>query len=239
MIKKVCALSETGLKRTVNQDSILSLYSQEAGLFIIADGMGGHFRGELASELVVSKYTDWWKTIEQCICGMEVSEIVAELENLLKEVHDEIRALYCKHGAQGGTTLCLLLICKNYYVIMNVGDSRVYLCKTWKFRQMTVDDVWKEKDRHYGKLTQAVGMRNEIQPHIYTGKLDHADSFLLCSDGIYKYCDEKKLVWDIKQICGEKRMEKTVERIKKRVYQKGAKDNLSLILINVGRTDYV
>ena len=85
MIKKVCALSETGLKRTVNQDSILSLYSQEAGLFIIADGMGGHFRGELASELVVSKYTDWWKTIEQCICGMEVSEIVAELENLLTQ----------------------------------------------------------------------------------------------------------------------------------------------------------
>lgn len=239
MIKKVCALSETGLKRTVNQDSILSLYSQEAGLFIIADGMGGHFRGELASGLVVSKYAKWWRKVKQCICGMEISEIVAELENLIKEVHKEVGALYCKYGAQGGTTLCLLLICKNHYVIMNVGDSRVYLCKTWKFRQMTADDIWEEKDRHYGKLTQAVGMRNEIQPHIYTGKLDHVDSFLLCSDGIYKYCEERKLAWFMKQIRGEKKVEKVMEKIQKRVYQKGAKDNLSLILISVGHTKCV
>lgn len=234
MIKKVCALSETGLKRTVNQDSILSLYNQEAGLFIVADGMGGHFRGELASELVVSKYADWWRTVEQCICGMELLEIVVELENILKEVHKEIGALYYKHGAQGGTTLCLLLICKNYYVVMNVGDSRVYLCRAWKFRQMTVDDIWEEQDRHYGKLTQAVGMRNEIQPHIYTGKLGHADSFLLCSDGIYKYCEKRKLAWYMKQSHGEKNMKKIVEKFQKRVYQKGAKDNLSLILINAG-----
>lgn len=234
MIKNVCAFSETGLKRTVNQDSILSLYNQEAGLFIVADGMGGHFRGELASGLLVDRYAQWWRSVEQCICGMKISEIVAELENLLKEVHKEIGVLYCKYGAQGGTTLCLLLICKNYYVIMNVGDSRIYLCNAWKFRQMTVDDIWEKQDRHYGMLTQAVGMRNEIQPHIYTGKLGRADSLLLCSDGIYKYCEKRKLAWYMKQSHGEKNMGKIVGKFQKSVYQKGAKDNLSLILIDAG-----
>ena len=231
MIKEVCAFSETGLKRNVNQDSILSMYNREAGLFVVADGMGGHFKGELASRLLISEYTDWWKSVENCVCGMEISEIVVELEKLLRMIHEKIKKMYHTYEAQGGTTLCLLFLCKNYYMVMNVGDSRAYFCRKRKCGQITADDIWKEPGKHYGKLTQAVGMRNEVQPHIYTGKLENMESFLLCSDGVYKYCEEKILMRHIKQAVWNKKLEKIAKRIQKCVYQKGAKDNLSLILI--------
>ncbi len=105
---------------------------------------------------------------------------------------------------------------------------------------MTTDDVWENwiyKNKIYasnhlykGKLVQALGINEDVMIHVYTGLLQKKEYFFLCSDGAYKYCSKQYLFWEIKKLFWKKDIVKVVERIKKKIYKNGAKDNLSMIL---------
>ena len=240
MIKDIISLSEIGLCRQENQDSVLAVNTGSAGLFIVADGMGGHYQGQLASQTAMEFLKKWWERIYKCIDSLPFSEIVTELEKKIKEINKSIFQIYKEKGQRGGTTLCLLLMRNNTYVVMNVGDSRLYRCKGWSCTQMTTDDVcenWIYKNKIYasnhlykGKLVQALGINEDVMIHVYTGLLQKKEYFFLCSDGVYKYCSKQYLFWEIKKLFWKKDIVKVVERIKKKIYKNGAKDNLSMIL---------
>ena len=122
------AVSETGARRKINQDAVLALQEGDAGLFAVADGMGGHFRGEMASRAAIAFLEKWWVSIRGCIGTMPFLDMVAKLEKKVKKINEAILAMYEETGQCGGTTLCLLFACGNAYAVMNIGDSRLYKC---------------------------------------------------------------------------------------------------------------
>lgn len=251
MIRGTAALSEKGICREDNQDAILSAYVEDAGIFVVADGMGGHFRGELASRTAVSLLKAWWEGIKDCVYSMPFLDVVGDLEKKVREINGEIHRMYQEMGRSGGTTLCLLLICRDAYMALNIGDSRLYRCRGRMCMQVTVDDVWENqsfvrkqaltedirKDYRYGKLMQALGADYDVKLSVSTGKMEKRTCFFLCSDGVYRYCEEKWLMSQLKQVRNKKNIESAMANIRKMVYQNGAGDNLSLILVTAEGND--
>lgn len=244
------AISETGACRKTNQDAVLALQEGDAGLFAVADGMGGHFRGELASQAAIASLEKWWASIRGCIGTMPFLDMVAKLEKKIKKINEDIRMMYEETGHCGGTTLCLLFVRGNAYAVMNIGDSRLYKCRKKRCIQMTEDDVWenqaefrkarqvrnwfsekKGEASYNGMLVQALGAQPGLKLPVLTGIIDKRTCFLLCSDGIYKYTENR---WLLSQLCKIRKrsgLERAADRIRSEVYQHGAGDNLSLILI--------
>lgn len=245
MIQNVISLSENGLCRQNNQDAILAVHTDNAGLFVVADGMGGHFKGELASQRVVSSLEAWWKGIQYCVLSLPFLDVVADLEKKVREINKDIFQMYKVIGENGGTTLCLLFIHHNAYAVLNVGDSRLYRCQGKKCMQMTMDDIWENqpqirqsakkdelvKNASCGKLVKAFGTQCHLQMSVITGLIEKRTCFLLCSDGIYKYIENRKLLSLLKKIQTKKDSSAVVEKMRKRVYRNGAGDNLSLIIV--------
>ena len=229
MIRNIISLSETGLQRLDNQDAIFVANAEHVGIFAVADGMGGHYRGELASKMAATLLEEWWEKIRDCIGAMPFYDVVNELEKKVRSINEGIYQMYYEMGQLGGTTLCLLLIQKAAYVVINVGDSRMYRCQGWDCMQATSDDV---QDQSQGGLTQALGAQERISPNIFSGVIKKKTCFFLCSDGIYKYCEEKYLFSRLRSLMWRKTAS-VAEQIRKRVYQNGAKDNLSMIFVEV------
>lgn len=246
MIQKVIALTETGLYRPQNQDAVLAVYTEHVGLFAVADGMGGHYGGERASQTAVESLEIWWNEIRNCALSLSFTEIIADLERKIKEINKDIFQMYHDIGQIGGTTLCLLFVYNNSYAVLNVGDSRLYRCQGWTCTQMTRDDTW-ENQAHIlgsidmetirnnmscGKLVRALGVKKELELSVHTGVLKKRTRFALCSDGIYKYCDKAYLSLQLKSFLWRKDIDRTVRRIRGRVYENGAEDNLSIIVVS-------
>lgn len=245
MIRNKTILSETGLCRRNNQDAVFAVQQDGVGIFAVADGMGGHYRGELASQTTTALLKSWWEEVHNCVSAMSFLDVVAALEQKIKEINTDIFCTYKEMGQQGGTTLCLLLIHHNAYAVLNVGDSRLYRCQGWLCMQMTVDDVWENqasvrqtmkvkeirKNPCCGKLVQSLGAQESLRISVLTGLLIKRTAFLLCSDGIYKYCNNSYLMLQLRRCLRSDDSVLIAERIKKMIYRNGAKDNLSMVLV--------
>lgn len=245
MIRKVRTISETGEYRQNNQDAVLAAYTKHAGIFAVADGMGGHYRGEIASQEAVTCLQTWWNEINGYILSIPFLDMVSDLEKRVREINESIYQIYQEMEQYGGTTLCILVICKNAYAVLNVGDSRLYRGQRRECVQMTIDDVWENqrqvrlsmreedirKNPAYGKLVQALGVGHDIRISIRTGSIEKKTCFLLCSDGIYKYCDESWLFPNLKKVSHERDVDVFVEKTRETVCRNGAGDNFSLIII--------
>lgn len=246
----VCYRTDRGMVRRNNQDSIFCYIGTIVSVFCVADGMGGHADGEIASGEVVRTIKEWVQKLTLTSEYEGISQIANDFETCLTMANDRIYHRYSGKTACG-TTMVALLIWKNQYAVFSVGDSRVYQRQRFSFRQMTRDDVWQnqpeiigmgisdfelEKHPEYGKLTKAIGGQAHVVPSRITGVLKRKDMFLLCSDGIYKACKEA----DLKKSCGgfffatpERKLARRVDRICAIVDQKGAKDNYSLVIVKI------
>ena len=144
-----------------------------------------------------------------------------------------------------GATLVVLLCYREYYAMFSAGDSRIYYQRGWKFKQMTVDEVWenqavvrknmkkKQIREHvnYGKLLNAVGIEETASISIKTDMLKRDDKFLLCSDGLYKMCPDSEIYRVMRQYTGDGKGQEILKKILQMVYKKGAPDNVSVILV--------
>ena len=245
MIRKVITFSETGKCRAGNQDAVLACHIGAAGIFAVADGMGGHYRGEIASQKAVMFLRAWWNKIKDCICFVPFLDIVSDLEKQIREINETIFLTYQKMGQFGGTTLCVLMTSQDAYAVLNIGDSRAYRCQGRKCAQITVDDVWEnqyqiretmseEEIRNnscYGRLIQALGVNRHVSISVRIWPLEKKTCFLLCSDGIYKFCDESWMLSNFKRSRSEKGIAALAEKIRKNVFINGAGDNFSLIIL--------
>lgn len=248
MILSAEAFSETGAVRAENQDAILAVYNEYAGIFAVADGMGGHYKGGMASAIAIRMLQDWWERIQDRIAAIPFFDVIDLLEKLIRLMNQEIYRAYCQEGKQGGTTFCLLFVQGDSYAVFNVGDSRLYYYTRRNLRQISVDDVWENQpdirglaetvdlksDPRYGKLTKALGVLEQTSVSLSTGALEKEGIFFLCSDGIYKYYREKELAKTLKRARKPVNAAKALERLKLGVYKNGAQDNLSAILVLAG-----
>lgn len=233
---------EIGKVRKSNQDSIIMLTKDDMGIFVVADGMGGHSYGEKASGLIIEKVTEWWNRLEPQIYGCDFRKMMSAIRQTVNEANASIFEQY-NQEAVCGSTIVLLFIYKNHYGILYAGDSRCYSYYKRRMKQLTVDDVWENqiyisnRERmdvshpNRGKLVNAIGIQREVQCKIETDEYMEGMTFLLCSDGLYKMCSEKDMGRSLHKCRKKGKLAEACEGMLSKVYKNGAEDNVSLILV--------
>ncbi len=237
-------ICEIGKVRETNQDSIFAASAGQAGLFVVADGMGGHSYGEKASQCITKTFEEWWENFEPEGYSGDFTKMFQALRQAAELANKEI---YCKYnqGCVCGSTLTALFIYEGSYGILYAGDSRAYCLSGSRFRQLTVDEVWEnqtgltqeEKKRNWdschGRLLNAVGIKEKLECRIFTDSVQPETIFLLCSDGLYKYCSMWHLKQQLKKAKRTGKMEECMGRLLDRVLAGQAKDNISIVLVHV------
>jgi len=230
--------TNVGLVRNVNQDSILA--DAKNKLFIVADGMGGHQGGEVASKLAVEevfKQLDGKTSENSSLMGeMKIAFEKANTSVFLKgEKNLKLRGM--------GTTLCVFYIDGNNAYIGNVGDSRLYMAKDNKLWQLTEDHSFttnhikakiltgKEdvnvKNSPY--LTKSVGFLPTVEPDFSVKNLQPGEIYLLCSDGLCGIVANEV----IKNILFNYPVESIADECVKKALEAGGEDNISVIVIEI------
>jgi len=200
--------TSVGLARELNEDyygiDVLPLENgEQASIFIIADGMGGHAAGEKASQSAVNVILEafrlkgfidheeeWLKsTIEKAnqIVYREGFEDVQDKTISMGEEFN-LEAISARPGQHRGTTLSALLLVGNRGFIGHVGDTRIYLIRDREIKQLTQDQSLN------GRLLQAVGYRESVSPATNVFEIKPGDYFALITDGISRGVDDKKLL---------------------------------------------
>ena len=230
--------THVGLVRSVNQDSILA--DEKNKLFIVADGMGGHQGGEVASQMAVQEVLK------------ELDGKTAENSSLLAEMKiafEKANTTVFNEGEKNielrgmGTTLCVLFMNEDNAYIGNVGDSRLYLAKEDKLWQLTEDHSFttnqikakilmgKEdinvQNSHF--LTKSVGFLPSVEPDFSVKTLQNGEIYLLCSDGLCSFVTNEV----IKDILFNCPVETISDECVKKALEAGGEDNVSVITIEI------
>lgn len=222
--------SHRGFIRHKNQDSLF--VSPEQGLFIIADGMGGHAHGELASKLAV-------KTISQNIA------LGKNLKQSIQQAHFAILKMAHNRDSNMGSTVVALHLKHMSYQVAWVGDSRAYLWDGDHLTQLSKDHSYVQQLADLGLIKQSA-LANHPQRHIITQALGSADlpevlvetvhgvlrprdQILLCSDGLSNELGNKDIG---KILLLNKNEQKKADFLLERALKKGGSDNISIILVS-------
>ena len=244
MIIDVEMISKVGLVRNINQDASFVDSDGENGIFVVSDGMGGHSKGEVASSMIVSDISTWWKHVLSRINEYELAELGVQCRKIIQDCNYKLYQSFSKEKICGGATVCVLIICGEEFAVLHAGDSRIYRMLDNKMIPITQDDVWENLpevreqfslsqlslDKKFGKLTMAVGVSETVDIKLKVEALNKEDKFLLCSDGIYKHLEEQEISTCMKKTVLEKSAKKMLADIEKKVLKKGASDNYTAII---------
>jgi protein phosphatase len=191
--------------RSGNEDSFFAHASKQVGLFIVADGMGGHAAGEVASEMAVQIVSRELSDLQQ-IAGTGPREKVAEsIRNANRAIYERTINESDKQGM--GTTVSVLVVAGARWLIGQVGDSRIYLLRDGALTQLTKDHSYVQEQVDAGLLTpeqaryhpysnvitRCVGAGEEVEADTFTGEFRAGDVFLVCSDGLTGMVDDRRL----------------------------------------------
>jgi protein phosphatase len=191
--------SDAGLVRRVNEDACLD--QPERGLWAVADGMGGHTVGDLASRMAVEALSD-------VRASRSLEEFVATTEARLQTVNQRLRAEAAARKVKRiGSTVAVLLACEGYCAYLWAGDSRIYLYRRGRLTQLTRDHSLLEELRARGAapadggarraahstITRAVGATDELELDGDVVEVEDGDVFLLCSDGLSNELSEQEM----------------------------------------------
>ncbi|MCR3760724.1 PP2C family protein-serine/threonine phosphatase [Clostridium felsineum] len=248
----VGAVSDKGNVKPTNQDNFLvKIYennNQDIGLFVMCDGMGGLSFGEVASSISVKSFKEWFdKNYERVINEKDENQIINFMVKVIEVVNKKIREYGEKELAKVGTTISALLLCKDKYYIVHVGDSRIYKINK-EIKQLTEDhtlvamnvknNIMTEDEAKSSArkniLTQCVGVKENIEVFKQYGRINKNDVFILCCDGLYNKFEEKELYDEIKKIknaIDNDVLQNTAQEFVNRVKERGEKDNISVIIV--------
>lgn len=239
-----CAfLSDIGMKRKQNQDS--GTVRPDLGLFIVADGMGGHQGGETASRVCVEEVTRHFEKFQNSAMDERAltEEALLSANRTIYEISTKDTAL------QGmGTTATILRIANHLATIVQVGDSRVYYWNKTGLWQLTRDhSLVQEKlraglitrdqvrsDEMKNVITRSVGYEANVHADTYQFTIDQGDGFLLCSDGLSGPVDDA-LIFEILEettssgLC----LEDAAKRLVQAANSRGGDDNVTVVLVKV------
>lgn len=240
----VAAGTDVGRIRAGNEDSLYADADQERGLFIVADGMGGHAAGEVASEMAV-------QIVARDLTGVRdlgKTESGARMAEALKAAN---RAIYERTiqeaDKQGmGTTASCIMIGQGRYIIGHIGDSRVYLLRDGRFRQLTKDHSYVQEQVDAGFLTpeqaryhpysnvitRCVGANAAVEADVLQGEIQNEDLYLVASDGLTGMVEDPQLkkILESKQTPGQ-----MVDAMITEANRRGGLDNITAIIVQVLR----
>ena len=248
------AATDVGRVRDHNEDNYL--VDKKLALFIVADGMGGHAAGEVASALAVRTVHEEVRKQRQLIDDYEAGAkganavSVREVLNLLEfavqrgcaRIHEEAAADAAKRGM--GTPLSAVLFIGNRGFIAHVGDSRIYMTREGRAQQVTEDhtvfnELIKrgklsreqiEKVAHKNAITRAVGVYERVEVDTLAIEVLPGDVFVLCSDGLHGYFDKAE---DLSSILAVNEPEKQADAMIAHANDKGGKDNITTIIVRI------
>jgi serine/threonine protein phosphatase PrpC len=229
---RVGSKTDKGHVREQNEDA----YGFKENLFVVADGMGGHQAGEIASAIAVETIlaTNFTTTIE-----VELSQAIQKAnDSILGEVdqHPELSGM--------GTTVAVLVVQTEMICLAHVGDSRIYHYAAGHLEQLTQDhslvaelvksgEISENEAKHHPQrniLTQALGSKGEIKIEFQTLARNPGDKFLLCSDGLSGMVDEASLAAILKL---EQEPQFLAERLVSFANDQGGLDNITVIVVEL------
>lgn len=235
------ALSHVGKIRKLNEDACLE--RPGSGLWIVADGMGGHSSGDLASQMIVDAF-------REVSLPEKLADRVDLLEDGLLAINRNLRQEALRRGANTtiGSTVVVLLAYEYQIILLWAGDSRAYCFRNGLLTRITQDHTQVEELVEAGVLlredaeshpasnviTRAVGALDELYLDMDHQEIQPGDIYLLCSDGLNKELQE----YEIAQYLSKGlRAEETGQLLIEETLRRGARDNVSLIIAQaVGRT---
>lgn len=237
--------SDIGMKRKTNQDSICLL--PEYHFYAVADGMGGHSGGDIASQMSVRLFPQY---LEKNSKKMEVPEL---LESAVKFINKSI----FDHGQKNaelrgmGTTISCILLDEKHINVANIGDSRTYLINHKKLYQLSRDhSLVQEKlnlgiynreeakqDPQKNVLIRTVGFEPDVEVDTYKYKISKNDIFLICSDGLHGKVADADIINIINSKipdpahATDEHLNDAVKNLINQANLNGGQDNISVILV--------
>ena len=227
------ASTDIGKRRKNQEDAVLLIKNKENPEFkmmVVADGMGGHSNGEIASNAIIKEMKRWFESLtrEQRLCYYtSVNEL---RKDLLKEIKSNVQSAVERETIQkGGSTLVCAIIGKNDTIIANVGDSRAYIIKNGKLIQLSREDTVTQKyfingklpdkeasrfDQKSNILVQSIGMNRDDLKEPYTCLIENSkyDLLLLFSDGVTDCLSDD----DIVAVCKKSNRSEIAKKIVKK-----------------------
>lgn len=246
------ARTDVGRKRQINEDSFFR--DDARGFYVVADGVGGHNKGEIASREAVEQLTMWvmgaGRDLDRLVARVEAgdTECVWEIRRLLESGVKS--ACYMVFGMAEldpekkgmSTTLSAMLVRAGLAFAVHVGDSRVYRVRNGNVLQLTEDHTLinykvkhgmmtkAEAEKAAGKnvITRAVGHRDYVQVDTADVDIAPGDRFLLCSDGLHGYFNDER---EVVELCGDGTLEECADAAISLANQRGGKDNITAVVI--------
>jgi protein phosphatase len=239
---KVGYVCDRGLspKRPVNQDRFLAI--PDRGLFAVFDGVGGQRAGEVASQTAAD-------TIEETLTHNPSDS--ASLELIRRAINFANRDVFELSESDPSfktmaTTVALIHINGNHVTVAHVGDSRVYRLEEGRFYRETVDHTDLNDDIRAGRIdreqadelgksnviNRALGVESGVEVEIKSIHAREGARFLLCSDGIYRHIPDEELA---RVLAEHKDPQRVADELKRIVHQRGADDNLTAVVVQMGR----
>ncbi|MFM8315743.1 MAG: Stp1/IreP family PP2C-type Ser/Thr phosphatase [Deltaproteobacteria bacterium] len=233
---QVFGMTDVGMKRKNNQDTFL--IDETLGLFIVADGMGGHLGGEVASKLAAETTQQYCREYKQLSPRERLEKAInAASEKIYNEgqTHEELKDM--------GTTIVALMAHENHAYIAQVGDSRVYLFSQGALWQVTEDHTVVQEEIRAGLIspdevenhefqhviTRSVGYQKDVSVDVYRRKLQPNDTFLLCSDGLSGLVKNKDILKELES----NSLETGVRNLIGLANSNGGTDNITVVVCRV------
>jgi serine/threonine protein phosphatase PrpC len=230
---RIGAKTDKGRVREQNEDS----YGYKDNLFVVADGMGGHQAGEIASAIAVETILNIDFGVDNIDFELEKGILKAN-EAILEEVN------HYPEMAGMGTTVVVLLIRDQTAYIAHVGDSRIYHYVDGALTQLTKDhslvaellengEISENEAKNHPQrniLTQALGSRIEMKIEFLALGIQPGDKFLLCSDGLFGMVDREG-IGEILKMDGE--AQELAEKLVERANENGGSDNITVLVVEV------
>ncbi|BCL77817.1 serine/threonine-protein phosphatase [Ktedonobacteria bacterium brp13] len=241
----VAQRTDVGRKRQHNEDSVAyiipkdqELLTQKGALFIVADGMGGHAAGEVASEIAVDT-----------ICTLYYQDPDIDVHSSLSRAIFYANATIYQRATENeehsgmGTTCVVAVMRGSTAFVANVGDSRGYLVRKGQVRQITQDHSWVAEQVRMGQMTEeeahSHSMRNiitrslgpfpEVEPDIFVEQLEEGDALVLCSDGLCGMVSDNEITTIVENFGPQE----SVYRLVECANEQGGIDNITAIVARV------
>jgi protein phosphatase len=243
-------ITDIGRRRAQNEDNMLAVLpedtavlSQKGSLFVVADGMGGHTRGERASEMAIQIIRDTYYQ------DSSTDDIPTSLGNAVKQANKLIYQANQDENATGengmGTTCVAAVLKDDTIYLANAGDSLAYLINDQQVRQLAENHSWVVEQVRAGLLTEdqarthenrnvitrALGTSPDVDVYLTSAQLHAGDTLVLCTDGLHTLVSEQ----EIRDIVEHYTPEESAKRLIARANENGGPDNITAIVVQPER----
>ncbi|PWU68914.1 Stp1/IreP family PP2C-type Ser/Thr phosphatase [Gracilibacillus dipsosauri] len=233
--------SDKGKIREINEDAVSVLEDTDHILALVADGMGGHQAGDVASQLAIESVVRMWENKEPRVSNKESAEVwlqsaVSKANNTVYEQsqqEDKYKGM--------GTTIVAAICHQTFISVAHIGDSRAYLLDKEDYKQITADHSLVGELVRTGQLSEedaqvhprknvilkALGTEKDVEPDVYSTTWEEGSKLLLCTDGLTNKIDDNELYQKLLQ----KGSQQLIDELIQLANQRGGEDNITLALI--------